>query len=188
MSTREAGAPFHYDDLMEVVRRRRSVRRFEKGKTVGRDLLLRIAEAGRWGPTGANAQPWDLVIVDDPVQKQAVLDVFLRQSPLLGFASLGGAIANCGGNSGIALTSSTLDPAAASQIADYMQRAARVLRSLNLPGVGGAPATSWQVQRCQDGSSKWYAINAPTGRACLLLNATGLLSLEEFVPAGNTTA
>lgn len=83
MSTREAGAPFHYDDLMEVVRRRRSVRRFEKGKTVGRDVLLRIAEAGRWGPTGANAQPWDLVIVDDPVQKQAVLDVFLRQSQRL---------------------------------------------------------------------------------------------------------
>ena len=71
---------------------------------------------------------------------------------------------------------------------DAVMRAARVLRSLNLPGVGGAPATSWQVQRCQDGSSKWYAINAPTGRACLLLNATGLLSLEEFVPAGNTTA
>ena len=93
------------------------------------------------------------------------IDAFLRQSPLLGFASLGGAIANCGGNSGIALTAPTLDPAAASQIADYMQRAARVLRSLNLPGVGGAPATSWQVQRCQDGSSKWYAINAPTGRA-----------------------
>lgn len=116
------------------------------------------------------------------------LDVFLRQSPLLGFASIGGAIANCGGNSGIALTAPTLDPAAAGQIADYMQRAARVLRSLNLPGLAGAPATSWRVQRCQDGSSKWYAINAPTGRARLLLHATGLLSLEEFVPAGNTTA
>ena len=55
MSTREAGAPFHYDDLMEVVRRRRSVRRFEKGKTVGRDVLLRIAEAGRWGQLSAGA-------------------------------------------------------------------------------------------------------------------------------------
>ncbi|MBS0529722.1 MAG: nitroreductase family protein, partial [Proteobacteria bacterium] len=83
MSVAETPPLFHYDDLMEVVRRRRSVRRFEKGKTVNRDALLRIAEAGRWGPTGANAQPWDLVIVDDPAKKQQVLDVFLRQSQRL---------------------------------------------------------------------------------------------------------
>ncbi|MGN6115842.1 MAG: nitroreductase family protein [Nitrobacter sp.] len=83
MSAPDEGTAFHYDDLMEVVRRRRSVRRFEKGKTVDRSVLLRIAEAGRWGPTGANAQPWDLVIVDDPARKQAVLDVFLHQSQRL---------------------------------------------------------------------------------------------------------
>ena len=37
-----------YDQLIDVIRRRRSVRRFEKGKTVPRDTLLRIAEAGRY--------------------------------------------------------------------------------------------------------------------------------------------
>jgi nitroreductase len=74
---------FSYDDIIQLIRRRRSVRRFEKGKTVSRDTLLRIAEAGRWGPTGANAQPWDLVIVDDTEKKQQVLDVFLRQSQRL---------------------------------------------------------------------------------------------------------
>jgi nitroreductase len=74
---------FPYDDILRLIRHRRSVRRFEKGKTVSRDELLKIAEAGRWGPTGANAQPWDLVIVDDPVKKQQVLDVFLRQSQRL---------------------------------------------------------------------------------------------------------
>ncbi len=74
---------FNYDDIITLIRRRRSVRKFEKGKSVGRDELLRIAEAGRWGPTGANAQPWDLVIVDEPAKKQQVLDVFLRQSQRL---------------------------------------------------------------------------------------------------------
>ncbi len=69
-----------YDQLIDVIRRRRSVRRFEKGKTVSRETLLRIAEAGRWAPTGANAQCWDLVIVDEPARRQQVLDVFLRQS------------------------------------------------------------------------------------------------------------
>lgn len=78
-----APAPLHYDELMEVVRRRRSVRRFVKGRTVPREVLLRIAEAGRWAPTGANAQPWDLLIVDDPATRRAVLDVFLRQSQRL---------------------------------------------------------------------------------------------------------
>jgi nitroreductase len=74
---------FEYDDVIQLIKRRRSVRRFEKGKVVDRDQLLRIAEAGRWGPTGANAQPWDLVIVDDAAKKQQVLDVFLRQSQRL---------------------------------------------------------------------------------------------------------
>lgn len=74
---------FDYDAIIQLIRRRRSVRRFEKGKTVSRDQLLRIAEAGRWGPTGANAQPWDLVIVDDADMKRRVLDVFLRQSQRL---------------------------------------------------------------------------------------------------------
>ena len=79
----DAPASLHYGALMEVVRRRRSVRRFVKGRSVPRELLLRIAEAGRWAPTGANAQPWDLVVVDDPGMRQAVLDVFLRQSQRL---------------------------------------------------------------------------------------------------------
>lgn len=80
-----AGDPphFDYEDILQLFRRRRSVRKFEKGKTVSRDQLLKIAEAGRWGPTGANAQPWDLIIVDDAARKRQVLDVFLRQSQRL---------------------------------------------------------------------------------------------------------
>lgn len=69
--------------LLDVMRRRRSVRKFEKGRSIGRDTLLQIAEAARWAPTGANAQPWDLVIVDEPEKRQQVLDVFLRQSQRL---------------------------------------------------------------------------------------------------------
>src|SRR6516165_1592813 len=53
-----------YDHFIEVVRRRRSVRRFTKGREVSRDTLLKIAEAARWAPTGANAQCWDLIVID----------------------------------------------------------------------------------------------------------------------------
>jgi nitroreductase len=69
--------------LLDVMRRRRSVRSFEKGRSVGRETLLRIAEAARWAPTGANTQCWDLVIVDEPAMRGAVLEVFLRQSQRL---------------------------------------------------------------------------------------------------------
>jgi nitroreductase len=72
-----------YDNFLEIIKRRRSVRRFEKGKKVERETLMKIAEAGRWAPTGANAQCWDLLIVDEPETRQGVLDVFLRQSQRL---------------------------------------------------------------------------------------------------------
>jgi nitroreductase len=38
---------FSYNDVIRLIRSRRSVRKFEKGKTVSRDELLKIAEAGR---------------------------------------------------------------------------------------------------------------------------------------------
>ena len=69
-----------YDDLIAVVRKRRSVRRFARGQSVPRETLLRIAEAARWAPTGANSQCFDLVIVDEPEMREKVLDIFLAQS------------------------------------------------------------------------------------------------------------
>jgi nitroreductase len=70
----------NYDSLLDIIRRRRSVRRFEPGRSVPRETLLRIAEAGRWAPTGANSQCFDIVIVDDPEMREKVLDIFLAQS------------------------------------------------------------------------------------------------------------
>ena len=69
-----------YDPLIHVIRKRRSVRRFEPGRSVPRETLLKIAEAARWAPTGANSQCFDLVIVDEPEMRERVLDVFLAQS------------------------------------------------------------------------------------------------------------
>jgi nitroreductase len=83
MNSQESDLTSSYDKLLKVVVKRRSVRRFEKGKKVDREILLKIAEAGRWAPSGANAQCWDLIVVDDTDTKQAVLDVFLRQSQRL---------------------------------------------------------------------------------------------------------
>ena len=59
-----------YSSLIDVIRRRRSVRKFEAGRRIERDVLLKIAEAARWAPTGANSQCFDVVIVDDPEMRE----------------------------------------------------------------------------------------------------------------------
>ena len=46
--------------LNEIIRGRRSVRSFEPGRRVDRAVLEEIAEAGRWAPSGANSQPWEI--------------------------------------------------------------------------------------------------------------------------------
>ena len=70
-------------DFQDVIRTRRSVRKFESGRRVERDVLERIIDCGRWAPSGANAQCWDFLVVDDPDQIQAVTDIFLRQAQRL---------------------------------------------------------------------------------------------------------
>ena len=66
--------------LMEIIRRRRSVRRFEPGHAIDRSVLMSIAEAARWAPTGANSQCFDIIIIDDPAVREQTLDIFLAQS------------------------------------------------------------------------------------------------------------
>lgn len=70
----------NYAALLDIIRRRRSVRRFEPARTIARETLIAIAEAARWAPTGANSQCFDLLVVDDPATRDKVLDVFLAQS------------------------------------------------------------------------------------------------------------
>lgn len=69
--------------FQDVIRKRRSVRKFEPDRKVGRDVLERIIDCGRWAPSGANVQCWDFIVVDDPAVRDEVLAVFLRQAQRL---------------------------------------------------------------------------------------------------------
>jgi 5,6-dimethylbenzimidazole synthase len=53
-----------YASLMEVIRNRRSIRGFDL-RQVPNDDILRIIEAGRWAPSGANIQPWEFLVIRD---------------------------------------------------------------------------------------------------------------------------
>jgi nitroreductase len=69
--------------FQDVIRRRRSVRKFEPGKIVGRDVLERIVDCGRWAPSGANVQCWDFIVIDEPKMRDEVSAVFQRQAQRL---------------------------------------------------------------------------------------------------------
>ena len=51
-------------DVLEAIRKRRSVRRFT-GDPVPRGDLEAIVDAGRLATTGSNQQPWDFIVVTD---------------------------------------------------------------------------------------------------------------------------
>ena len=51
-------------DILEAIRRRRSIREYT-AEEVGREELLQIVEAGLWAPSGLNNQPWRFVIIRD---------------------------------------------------------------------------------------------------------------------------
>lgn len=49
-------------DFLSFLKSRRSVRVYQE-KEVSEDDLLKILEAARWAPTGANLQPWHFIVV-----------------------------------------------------------------------------------------------------------------------------
>jgi nitroreductase len=59
------------DDLLRIIKTRRSIRRY-KDQYIPDKLLERIIEAGRWSPSGDNGQPWRFIIVRDPETKKAL--------------------------------------------------------------------------------------------------------------------
>ena len=56
-------------DFIEVVKKRRSIRRY-KSDPVPEDLLSQILEAARLAPSAGNRQPWHFIIVRDEDKKK----------------------------------------------------------------------------------------------------------------------
>ncbi|MDA4845590.1 nitroreductase family protein [Hoeflea poritis] len=75
----QIGARDRYDALMQVVRNRVTVRKFDAEFAVPDEHYDLILEAARHGPSGANAQPWHFVIVRDQAVKNAITDYFVTE-------------------------------------------------------------------------------------------------------------
>jgi nitroreductase len=52
-------------DLIELIKSRRSVRRF-KAEPIGKDILLELVDAARYAPSAANRQPLEYIVVTEP--------------------------------------------------------------------------------------------------------------------------
>ncbi|MBI4523280.1 MAG: nitroreductase family protein [Deltaproteobacteria bacterium] len=63
------------DELSAIIRKRRSVRVYKSGKVTEKQLNS-ILEAGRWAPSGANTQPWELVITRDRAKMRRVRQIY----------------------------------------------------------------------------------------------------------------
>lgn len=61
-----------YDDFLELVKNRRSIRRF-KPDAIPDEYVDKIIEAARWAPSGFNSQPWEFVVVKKKELKDSIV-------------------------------------------------------------------------------------------------------------------
>ena len=66
------------EPLLDVIRKRRSVRVYKKGK-VSETQVQFILEAARWAPSGANTQPWEFVLTRDPKKMKQVREIYSKE-------------------------------------------------------------------------------------------------------------
>ena len=63
------------EGLLNIIRKRRSVRVYKSGKITDKQLET-ILEAGRWAPSGANTQPWELIVTRDRAKMKRVRQIY----------------------------------------------------------------------------------------------------------------
>jgi nitroreductase len=72
----------NYEYLLELVKTRRSIRRF-KPDPIPDELIDKIIEVARWAPSGFNQQPWEFVVIKKPEFKNQISE-YCREQLLLG--------------------------------------------------------------------------------------------------------
>ena len=63
-----------YEDLLDLVERRRSIRRFLTDP-VPKEDIEKIIAAARWAPSGFNMQPWEFVVVRQAGLRQRIVEI-----------------------------------------------------------------------------------------------------------------
>lgn len=66
-------------EIIEAIKRRRSIRAFEK-ENVPEKTLEKLIEAARWAPSAGNIQPWEFIVVRRPEIKNLLVEAAFGQS------------------------------------------------------------------------------------------------------------
>jgi nitroreductase len=69
-------------NLLELIKSRRSIREY-KNKTISRDIIENILDAGRWAPSAHNLQPWRFVVVENKEKVTAISDIMNKKADAL---------------------------------------------------------------------------------------------------------
>ena len=64
-------------DFLDVMQNRKSCRSYIPGKTVSREILIKIVEAGRLTPSACNSQPWKFIVIDSDEAKAKLCDAIV---------------------------------------------------------------------------------------------------------------
>jgi 5,6-dimethylbenzimidazole synthase len=65
------------DEFLDLARKRRSVRKL-KPDPIPQGTVEKIIESARWAMSGANAQPWEFIVVTDPKTKLKIAETHLE--------------------------------------------------------------------------------------------------------------
>jgi len=76
--------------ILDVIKSRRSTRRFKSDKVSDEDLNA-IIQAARWAPSGDNRQPWKFIVIKNKQTQQKIVELFpnstfvnfLKNAPIL---------------------------------------------------------------------------------------------------------
>ena len=71
-----------YDSLLELVKKRRSIRKF-KPEPIPDEYVDRIIEVARWSPSGANSQPWEFIVIKKPELRHRIIELVNEHNNLM---------------------------------------------------------------------------------------------------------
>jgi len=61
-----------YDVLLEIARKRRTIRRF-KPDPIPDEFITKIIDVARWAPSGFHTQPWEFVVITEKELRQKIV-------------------------------------------------------------------------------------------------------------------
>lgn len=67
-------------DVLEAIKKRRAIRRYDPGKDVTGEQIEKLLEAARWAPSAGNLQGRFIIVVRDKVAKERLVEAAWGQS------------------------------------------------------------------------------------------------------------